>query len=334
MKSKNYLGAISLMAALAWSSFGLQGQTYERQHQGRTPQVGRQVERQLETERRYEEERAVERPVARRSNVTAVNQASNLIGMEVRNHRNERLGSIKDLVVDLETGQVSYAVMAVGGFLGMGEKLLALPPQAFARARDQRSLILHADKEAVDQARGFASTNWPDVDQPEWGAEVFWERPEAVERDRAVRTDGITRDREFEGRLDWDRDQTLRERQLRERRLERERQFESQRGARDEERPLARDDRYRDRDTELFRGTIEGIDLNNQMMAVRRGGETLRFGLGEIQRGDRSGVTVQGLPGDLRQLQRGDEVVVRFREDARGELQAVGVTLTEVDRRR
>jgi hypothetical protein len=325
MKPKNYLGAISLMAALTWSSSGLQGQTYERPHQGRTPQVGRQVERQPQTAQRQEQEQPAQRPVVRRSNVTPVNQASNLIGMDVRNHRNENLGQIRDLVLDMETGQVSYAVLGVGGFLGLREKLLAVPPQAFTPGRDHRTLILHADQEAVEQARGFAATNWPDVDQPAWGADVFWERPEEIERDRSVRTDRITRDRELEGRLDRDRDLDFQ----RQRQLERERQFETERRPQYEERPLLRDDRFRDRDTEMFRGTIEGIDLNTEMMAVRRGGDTLRFRVGEDVR-----VTVLDRPGQVRQLRRGDEVVVRFREDARGGLEAVGITVTEQERRR
>lgn len=56
---------------------------------------------------------------------------SRLVGMDVRNDRGENLGDIKDLVVDVDSGRVQYAVVGIGGFLGIGEKLSAFPMTAF-----------------------------------------------------------------------------------------------------------------------------------------------------------------------------------------------------------
>ena len=103
------------------------------------------------------------------------NKASSLMGMDVRNPQNEKLGDIKDLVVDLHTGKIGYAVLSVGGFLGIGDKYIAVPPSAFTVATDERHLVLNADKAKVQSAPGFAKTDWPDLNSPSWTAhQSFW----------------------------------------------------------------------------------------------------------------------------------------------------------------
>src|SRR5690606_25191647 len=57
--------------------------------------------------------------------------ASKLSGMELTNRDNEDVGEIKDLVVDTSSGEVRYAVVAFGGFLGLGEKHFAYPMARF-----------------------------------------------------------------------------------------------------------------------------------------------------------------------------------------------------------
>ena len=81
--------------------------------------------------------------------LSKANKASDLIGMDVRNQQNEKLGDIKDLVVDLPSGKISYAVLSVGGFLGIGDKLIAVPPSAFSVAPTQDTLVLNADKAKI-----------------------------------------------------------------------------------------------------------------------------------------------------------------------------------------
>jgi sporulation protein YlmC with PRC-barrel domain len=63
---------------------------------------------------------------------------SQLVGMDVRNARGENLGDIKDLVIDADSGRVQYAVVGIGGFLGIGEKLSAFPMSAFKVSADAR----------------------------------------------------------------------------------------------------------------------------------------------------------------------------------------------------
>ena len=60
--------------------------------------------------------------------------ASNLMGTEVRNLQNERLGEIEDLVIG-GGREIAAVVVGVGGFLGIGERYAALPPSAVVLTR-------------------------------------------------------------------------------------------------------------------------------------------------------------------------------------------------------
>ena len=67
---------------------------------------------------------------------TQANRASGLLGMEVRNQKGERLGHVKDLVIDWKTEQVSYAVISAVSTAAPGiDKLLAVPLAALALSR-------------------------------------------------------------------------------------------------------------------------------------------------------------------------------------------------------
>ena len=62
---------------------------------------------------------------------TNVLSASTLIGNKVYNLEGEKLGDIKDVMLDVDLGRIAYAVLSFGGFLGMGDKLFAIPFEAF-----------------------------------------------------------------------------------------------------------------------------------------------------------------------------------------------------------
>ena len=83
-----------------------------------------------------------------------VEKATKLIGTDVRNASDQNIGKIEDLVADLESGRVLYAVVSVGGFLGVGDRLVAVPPGAF---REQGNhLRIDADKQKLTDAPQFS----------------------------------------------------------------------------------------------------------------------------------------------------------------------------------
>ncbi len=88
-------------------------------------------------------------------------RVSQLIGKDVRNAKNEDLGDIQDLVIDMDTGRVQYAVLSFGGVLGMGDKLFAYPLKAFRPAADKDELVLSVEQAQLKNAEGFEKTRWP-----------------------------------------------------------------------------------------------------------------------------------------------------------------------------
>ena len=96
-----------------------------------------------------------------------------MIGITVENPRGQRLGIIKDMVVDFNNDRVSYCVMSVEN----GPDHLAVPLAAFRPSADGTVLILNADKTKLCQARGFDQNEWPAVNSAAWGAEPPWQLP-------------------------------------------------------------------------------------------------------------------------------------------------------------
>ena len=83
-------------------------------------------------------------------------QASNLIGAEVKTTNNEKVGSVSDLIID-EKGQIVGIVVGVGGFLGMGEKDVAIGWDDVTRSgtSDDNELQIKATREDLMSAPEF-----------------------------------------------------------------------------------------------------------------------------------------------------------------------------------
>jgi hypothetical protein len=98
--------------------------------------------------------------------------ADTLIGDSVVNAQEEDLGDIKEIMLDMQTGQVAYAVLAFGGFLGMGEKLFAVPWQALHLDTVNKRMVLNVDKERLKTAPGFDKDAWPDMSDVSWSSGI------------------------------------------------------------------------------------------------------------------------------------------------------------------
>ncbi|MGV8942409.1 MAG: PRC-barrel domain-containing protein [Lysobacter sp.] len=92
--------------------------------------------------------------------------ASSLIGDSIKNPQGESLGDLKELMIDLGTGNVGYAVVAFGGVLGMGEKLFAVPWQALKVDHQDKCLVLNVSADRLKDAPGFDKDNWPNFSDP------------------------------------------------------------------------------------------------------------------------------------------------------------------------
>lgn len=99
----------------------------------------------------------------------AVLQATSILGNKVINPAGEPLGNLKELVLDIEDGRIAYAVLSFGGFMGMGDKLFAIPWEAFVLNTKDHTFILDVDQEIFKEAPGFDKDHWPDNAQYEAG---------------------------------------------------------------------------------------------------------------------------------------------------------------------
>ncbi len=97
-------------------------------------------------------------------------RASGIQGMTVKNDAGQELGTVNDLVIDVQAGQVNYAALSYGGFLGLGDKLFAVPWNAFGCRHDADSdeyiLVLNINEETLKQAPGYDQDKWPNFADP------------------------------------------------------------------------------------------------------------------------------------------------------------------------
>ena len=99
--------------------------------------------------------------------------ATAVLGDSVVNRAGEKFGKIEELMLDLEKGRVAYAVLSFGGFMGMGEKLFAVPFEALKLDASREHFTLDVDKDKLKNAPGFEKDHLPQVSDRTWGAEVY-----------------------------------------------------------------------------------------------------------------------------------------------------------------
>ena len=111
-------------------------------------------------------------PDARRGPGPEIMGANTLVGNDVCNPKGEDLGDIKEIMLDMRSGQVGYAVLSFGGFLGMGEKLFAVPWNALLLDTKNKRFVLDVEKDRLKDAPGFDKDKWPNMADQSWAKEL------------------------------------------------------------------------------------------------------------------------------------------------------------------
>jgi len=110
---------------------------------------------------------------------TGLVRASTVIGNDVKDASGKDAGKVEDLMVD-SRGDVVYAILSFGGFLGVGDKLYAVPWNAMMIDRDKKAVFLDVRKETLERAPSFPKDKWtigpPDFHDRGWGDDVhkYW----------------------------------------------------------------------------------------------------------------------------------------------------------------
>ena len=99
--------------------------------------------------------------------------ASNKVeGTAVYNRQGDRLGDVYNFMVDKYSGQVAYAVMSFGGFLGIGESYHPLPWRVLNYDTGMGGYVVDLDKDRLRGAPSFSRDQPPDWSDRNWGTRV------------------------------------------------------------------------------------------------------------------------------------------------------------------
>lgn len=99
--------------------------------------------------------------------------ASTLNGTSVHNTAGEDLGHVEDIMIDFSEGRVAYVVLSFGGFLGIGDKLFAVPLEALNLDTNHENVIFDISKERLENAPGFDKNNWPTTPNYDWYNTIY-----------------------------------------------------------------------------------------------------------------------------------------------------------------
>jgi sporulation protein YlmC with PRC-barrel domain len=104
-------------------------------------------------------------------------RASQLIGMNIQNEQAKSVGEVNDLVIDTSTGQIRYAAVTYGGFLGVGNKMFAVPFGPFKFQQnpdnpDQSVLVLDVTQKQLEGSTGFDEDHWPNFADQNFTSEL------------------------------------------------------------------------------------------------------------------------------------------------------------------
>jgi sporulation protein YlmC with PRC-barrel domain len=115
-------------------------------------------------------------------------KVSNIIGTHIIDSNGKKLGDVKDVVIDPTGGNVTYAVVSIGGFLGRGEKMFAVPFGALRYVRQSNEYTLGIGRDRLQAAPGFDPEHWPTMADEQWNLDInryygstpYWERDVTV----------------------------------------------------------------------------------------------------------------------------------------------------------
>lgn len=98
--------------------------------------------------------------------MAGIRPVGSICGAAVAGADGEALGTITELMLDCDRGTIAYAVLAFGGVLGVGEKLFAVPWNAFEVDATSGDVRLAVARDALEALPGFDKDAWPTEPDP------------------------------------------------------------------------------------------------------------------------------------------------------------------------
>jgi sporulation protein YlmC with PRC-barrel domain len=115
--------------------------------------------------------------------------AATLDDTQVISSDGEDVGKISDIMLDVRSGRIAYAVLSEGGFLGMGTNLHAIPWNALTLDTDAKCFRVSIEAQRIKDDPGFDKDHWPSMADTAWGTTVhqyynrepYWSSTRSVE---------------------------------------------------------------------------------------------------------------------------------------------------------
>ncbi len=163
-KSRNFITLfLAICTFFLTQTFFLTHTHAAEQEVGKTPSVQAQTD-----------EKATTTGQGQTSGKPAMEQAdrvSKILGKKVISQKGEDLGTIEDLVLSKETC-LDYIILAPGGLLGTGDRLIPIPWKAVKTGAQADTIIIDMDKSQLEKAPNFESKKWPNFTDSEWYGKI------------------------------------------------------------------------------------------------------------------------------------------------------------------
>lgn len=127
-------------------------------------------------------------PPTDRPRIRGLVAASTLIGNRVLTAAGEEFGNIEEIMLDVKSGQIAYAVLSFSGFPGIGDKRFPVPWNALQIDPGEQDFVLEIDRGTLEGVPDFDKHNWPDmadlafgrIVHKHYGTTPYWERTPAA----------------------------------------------------------------------------------------------------------------------------------------------------------
>lgn len=96
-----------------------------------------------------------------------------LLGRDVHDERNEKIGELEDVALDPVSGQILYGVVEADSFLGLGNDLTAVPWELLRIPGDEGDLELLVNRSTFESAPTFKDDTWPNMTDPGWSHSIY-----------------------------------------------------------------------------------------------------------------------------------------------------------------
>lgn len=116
---------------------------------------------------------ATTRPLGQSDSPHHLIESDRVEGTTVMNREGVKIGTIQRVIIDKLSGQVRYAVMSSGGFLGIGESYHPLPWNILNYNAEEGAYVVDLDRETLERGPHYLGKNEPDWSDRDYNVRIY-----------------------------------------------------------------------------------------------------------------------------------------------------------------